>query len=288
MVGAVLPGIDSWGRGVIPIFALESHENRMFFTRVSMTKTTLSAACAALMFTAIFAVPVLSGGAAALADGTPVEKPFNPVTDTVDPDTGETFNAPPTRTQMANDAPTTYKLYVKAGGGYNYQDKQRYNGEAATFDGGLAVSGAIGYMFENNFRIEGEVNYHRNYIDRIKTAAGPYLAEPTGELSTTAFMLNGYYDIPTNMGIKPYVGGGIGYAMVEGTYENFSAEVEGISENVFAYQGIAGSNFEISDSFSLYAEYKYFATEDVNVEPAAANGNNVSHSILAGLKYNFY
>lgn len=51
---------------------------------------------------------------------------------------------------------------------------------------------------------------------------------------------------------------------------------------------IAGSNFEISyDSFSLYAEYKYFATEDVNVEPAAANGN-VSHSILAGLKYNFY
>lgn len=33
--------------------------------------------------------------------------------------------------------PTTYKLYVKAGGGYGHQDKQRYNGEAATFDGGL-------------------------------------------------------------------------------------------------------------------------------------------------------
>jgi opacity protein-like surface antigen len=60
-------------------------------------------------------------------------------------------------------------------------------------------------------------------------------------------------------------------------------------KTVFAYQGIAGVNDAITDNLSLNAEYRYFATADVDVQSGTVKSDVEyrTHNILAGARYTF-
>ena len=168
-------------------------------------------------------------------------------------------------------------LYIKGGAGWNHvEDSDVGAGVDAEFDEGYNLTGAVGYDY-GQFRSEAEVTYRNNDLDNV----GGVSAD--GDLDQTAFMVNGYYDIPTGMAITPYIGAGIGVAHVSA--DDFVAGSDE-DDDVFAYQAIAGAEVNVAPQMDLYTEYKYFATDDVDLG-TGSDFENDNHTITAGLKYSF-
>src|SRR3546814_8796276 len=77
-------------------------------------------------------------------------------------------------------------------------------------------------------------------------------------------MGNILYDIPTGLPIQPYIGVGIGGAkLFAGDVISGTTSISG-RDTRFAYQGIAGAAFNITDQLALTADYRYFGVPDVD------------------------
>lgn len=187
-------------------------------------------------------------------------------------------------------------LYGTIGGGFNWLEDQDFNTGAAfgvvgtESDTGWDIHGALGYDF-GVWRAEAEIGYSENEIDGA-SAGGVSLAGVSGETNASYFMINAYWDVPTTWWrFQPYLGGGIGMADVE--VDGFNAggvAVLNDNETVFAYQGIAGLAYHFTPEVAGMVEYRYFATEDVELTTTGGAGTDVNydnHKLLAGLRFNF-
>jgi len=161
--------------------------------------------------------------------------------------------------------------------------------------GGLGLGVAIGYGFGNSMRIEGEFAYQKNDMDKLTLS---YMGQSEsagleGETTSSAFMVNGYYDFANTSSVTPYMSAGIGYAKVE-------AEITGLSgyedmgemdlagsgdDKVLAYQIGAGAGFALSETLTLDAKYRYFATEDPDLDGAKIEYSN--HNFYFGIRLAF-
>lgn len=178
-------------------------------------------------------------------------------------------------------------------GGFNYVNDQDIevgvNTVESKLDPGFVALGGFGYDF-GSFRAEGEISYRHNEID-IHTSSFPTPGS-RGENRSIAFMANGYYDYSNPTDFTPYVGGGLGIASV--AYDDYGitgATVLSDDDWVLAYQLMAGLDYDLTDQFTLGAEYRYFATQDADIRTAAGN-NDIdveyqNHSVSLGLKYRF-
>jgi outer membrane protein OmpA-like peptidoglycan-associated protein len=157
-----------------------------------------------------------------------------------------------------------------------------------SFDTGWGILGSLGYGFDNNLRLEGELGEFRTNADKVDGAGGT-----TGRINNVDFMTNLYYDFRTGTNWTPYIGGGIGLASVDadhigvltngGSYNDSSLE--------FAYQGIAGVAYQIADNWSLTTDYRYTATTNPTFKTTAgASGDfqNASHNIVVGVRYTMH
>ncbi|MEI6426932.1 MAG: P44/Msp2 family outer membrane protein [Pseudanabaena sp. ELA607] len=143
---------------------------------------------------------------------------------------------------------------------------------------GLGVSGAVGYQFQD-FRAEGELLYVKQDLDGSSVPN----VSATGGFSTIALMANGYYDIPTGSGFKPYVGGGLGLAFVSadlGLKDNAgNAGSVSASGSSFAYQLKAGVTYAVSDNLDLGLGFRMFAQGNAKVTgTGTVNGFTASGS----------
>ena len=166
------------------------------------------------------------------------------------------------------------------------------------FDPGFSVAGSVGYGFDIGVRVEAEVNFAKNDLDEISvdgtvfgvtvTAAAPM----EGDVTTTAFMANAFYDLDTGGPWKPYAGGGIGLAIVSVN----DAEILGIpvvddDDTVFAWQVGGGVGYEITPAWILSLDYRFFATADpdfidlTGLVPFSMEYD--SHRIGVGVRYTF-
>jgi OmpA-OmpF porin, OOP family len=129
------------------------------------------------------------------------------------------------------------------------------------YNTGWELGGSGGYSFDSGFRVEGEVTYRDSNISGLSD--NPGAGDIGGNASSWAFMANGYYDIPTHSRWTPYIGGGIGLALdhleVDVPPPGPATVVDGTSTE-FAYQGIAGIGYQITEALNLALEYQYFAT----------------------------
>ncbi len=165
----------------------------------------------------------------------------------------------------------------------------------ADFDTGWGVGGAGGYGFDNGFRLEGEATYRNNDLNKL-SVSGSSAALPDTSVSSLAFMANGYYDIPTGSKWTPYVGGGVGVALDHASANlpcacgtNFSD-----TETEFAYQGIAGVGYQLTDAVNIGVEYRYFATmtphydlSSIGAPPGTyASADYASHNIMLTFRFN--
>ena len=162
------------------------------------------------------------------------------------------------------------------------------------FDSGTGFGITLGRTFDQ-FRGELEYTSRKNDIKSHSLNGGSTLAGSKGEAKSDAFMLNGYYDINTNSAFVPYLGGGIGMAKVK--FDDFGVDaipdVLNDNESQFAYQFMAGGEYRFADTWGLFAEYRYFATADVDVSTSTATGsvaNSITYktnNVLVGARFMF-
>lgn len=179
--------------------------------------------------------------------------------------------------------------YASVKGGASWVDDQDYRvggtGVSTKLDTGGIGSAAIG-MRKGPFRGEIEGLYSESEVDKHNVAGNA-----DGKTKLTAAMGNVYYDITKIDGFVPYVGGGVGYGHMK--LDNYSAGATKLvdkSDNVLAYQGIAGVSYQINPCWDVTAEYRYLGTQDASVRTAAGNKTDVSYNsnnVLVGLRYNF-
>lgn len=134
------------------------------------------------------------------------------------------------------------------------------------YDPLFGLGGALGYDF-GNFRVDGEIAFRINEINSVggtRLKGGSYTA-------AFSYMVNGYFDFPTNGPVKPYIGGGIGFATVaidwnEPGFIPFSqVPLAGGSDSGVAYQFSGGIGYEINPRSTASFGYRYFAVEELQM-----------------------
>ena len=166
--------------------------------------------------------------------------------------------------------PTCGRFYIGAFGGANWLHIGKIDGIRLKSKTGFTGALSLGYKFDNSFRIEGEVSYRRNRLDR-KHLAREFYQEDSHvkthcKLDSWSYMANFLYDFDQVScclpNVVPYVGVGLGYtrnhADLKARYGDHKADVK-ISGHGICYQGIAGVGYQLTDSTTLAVEYRYFA-----------------------------
>jgi len=165
----------------------------------------------------------------------------------------------------------------------------------AKFDPGFRVDLAGGYNISDAFALELEVGVLYNPFDikgdldgRIEVDNISYGYFHSGgkikdlDLWQIPMLINGVYTFQTDSKFKPFLGVGVGgiFTIMDG--DAISSE----SDFTFAYQGMAGLNYELSECVDLGLAYKFLGTldqefDDVETDPI------LSHSFLLSLTWRF-
>ncbi|MEE4200439.1 outer membrane protein, partial [Erythrobacter sp.] len=172
------------------------------------------------------------------------------------------------------------------------------NGAFGDTDTGFDIDAVFGYDF-GAFRLEAEAGYKQQGYDTL-TIVSPNngagvpvgtVVEPDSDFSSISGMVNGLLEFGSDDGVQFFVGGGVGIARVD-----LDVNVPGLgsladdSATDFAYQGLAGLRFAVTDNLDLGLKYRYFVVDEFEFE--GSNGDPLevdaqTHSILASVLYNF-
>ncbi len=163
-------------------------------------------------------------------------------------------------------------------------------GQAAYKDGYIgAIQG--GYGLNSGFRLELEGAFRRNQVNQVQ-----YGLQGEGSSSNTTISVNGFYDIPVDFVIKPYVGFGVGAAEYSPYHLTaISNPAPGIFTGIarqsgdawnFAYQAIGGVSYNIDANLALSLEYRFFDLPDQH-HPAGTVNDYQSNSAMVGIRYSF-
>ena len=150
-------------------------------------------------------------------------------------------------------------------------------------DNGLALGLAAGYGFANNTRLEAELAYQKNDLDKAAWRGNE--RNLTGDTSSTALLINGYYDFVNKSPMTPFISAGAGLARVD--INDMNVVGSGIpntneDDTVFAYQIGAGVGFAVSPKVNLDLKYRYLGTSDP--EFGTADAEYSSHNVYAGVR----
>ncbi|MCE9522402.1 MAG: porin family protein [Alphaproteobacteria bacterium] len=115
-----------------------------------------------------------------------------------------------------------------------------------SLDTGWAVNGSIGANVGKNIRLEAELGYASQVFGG------------TGDLTHSSIMANALYDIPMAKGITVSLGAGLGFERVTTDMKDLTPPL-GLSDHSssFAFQGLIGVAYELSESLDLTLNYRY-------------------------------
>lgn len=176
-------------------------------------------------------------------------------------------------------------FYIGAGGGIQHKESTKgdlFGGAAragSTYDDlGWTANIAGGYDFGDGPRIELEGTYLRTGVKR--SYSSPAGISTGGSPEVWAGLVNFLYDFDLGLPLKPYLGGGIGYARTD---------IGGSKDWGFAYQGIAGMSFDLMPQLKATLDYRYLATEKVNHGTNVGSyGDESAHHVgMLGLRWTF-
>jgi len=198
-------------------------------------------------------------------------------------------------------------LYVGAEGAYNIESSSKakdvfVNG-AATGDvdrislkNGWGGEGSVGYGFGNGFRVEIEGDYLENRFSKTKTNG--VAAYANGKESKYGAFANALYDFDIGLPyIYPYVGGGVGWQLVD--FNDYTTGPISVNKTkgAFAYQGIAGISVPIPQvpGLSGIVEYRFigiansrkYSGSDAGLPLSFKVEHEYNNSIMVGLRYAF-
>ena len=152
-------------------------------------------------------------------------------------------------------------------------------------NGALAVGAKMGML-----RAEIEAVYRYNPNDKFDQGGTPQGAD--GSLSTAHLFLNGYIEFDLLGVITPYAGLGVGYGTVNLNLKQLDGTVVADDkDDVYSYQLMAGAAVNVTENFSLTAEYRYFdsitdAELTLSNTPGLIENSDIrSHEIRFGIRY---
>ncbi|PZN97193.1 MAG: hypothetical protein DCF31_01745 [Alphaproteobacteria bacterium] len=202
---------------------------------------------------------------------------------------------------LATAASAQVAPYVAVTGGLTFpKDIQTDTGISGDLKNGYAFTIAAGTGL-GPIRAEIEGSYRRSSVDG---ARGFGLELPgTGSASALSAMANAYFDPAFNIGpLQPYVGGGIGISRFRASDIGavglpFGGPVTSFGpisgdRTGFAWQLMAGVGIALTETTSITAGYRYFATPGVTVRnvpqfnAVRIDGLKI-HAVEAGLRFSF-
>ena len=174
--------------------------------------------------------------------------------------------------------------YLSGNIGFSFHTDGDISGSVNEFDHdpGLAVNGALGVGLGPMFRVEGEIAWHVNGAD-VSTVPQDFT------FSVVTFMGNGYLDFPTNSPLRPYVGAGVGFGVVN-VQEDFSGFTASDSDAVAAFQFMTGVGYDISPRATFTFGYRYLTTSDPSFQLPVSGAFETeynSHDFLFGARFRF-
>ena len=139
------------------------------------------------------------------------------------------------------------------------------NGAAFDLDDGWMASLGAGYGFLNGFRAEGALDYRTNEVEGLDVDADAW-----------ALMANLYYDFNRGGTLQPYLGLGAGWV---------NLDIDDEDEDGWAYQGLAGIGWRVTEQTTIDLGYRYF--EAPEVEFAGGDVDYTHQAVTLGLRYAF-
>jgi opacity protein-like surface antigen len=167
------------------------------------------------------------------------------------------------------------------------------------FDPGINIGATGGYDF-GFLRLEGEMSYKRGELTKVtEQTFGTRYINVDGHLGAFAMMVNGFFDLHNESPVTPYLGGGMGFAVLglsdtrgvdanTGTLNNHIFQSD--DDTVFAYQAGAGLEIALNRHFSLDLGYRYFGTSRGSFRKDWPNSTELkleSHNAAVGLRLKF-
>lgn len=146
---------------------------------------------------------------------------------------------------------------------------------------GFAVGAAMGYDFYGFPRIEAEIAYQNNALDKVTTGAGRVLLHE--DIDSLAILVNGYLDFTNSSLWTPFLSVGLGTALIN--VDDSTVYVGNDATAVFAYQIGAGIAYAVNPDLSLEGKYRYFATTDP--EFGKVEMEYATHNLYVGMRYSF-
>lgn len=218
------------------------------------------------------------------------------------------------------------KVHVR---GVEYFQGTSFSGEFEEHDvdGTWMLSGGIGYQVTDYFRVDATLDHHFSAAFNGSSASGvacgdadgdPLTYDPDGvcnydddsNLAVTTIMANAYVDLGNYAGFTPYVGGGLGGALVHwddlsndetctGTCTGVAGDSnhDGIGDWRFAYALHAGVSYDLNASLKLDAGYTFKHIDGgtmFDFDGASGSGPQgfdegiKIHTVRAGLRWNLH
>lgn len=198
-----------------------------------------------------------------------------------------------------------------------------------------ALSGdvGVGYQFNSVFRSDVTAGFRRNFSQTLRsddqcvvnakavtnssgtvTGSTPVYdaCKATGRVKLTRYpiLANAYFDLGNYGGFRPYIGAGVGVALVTSRYDRTELRSDGTSYNVsftdpysgqsvslnnnvsgkkarmnVAYALMAGVAYDISDGLAVDVGYRFMDMGKLNIPGVASNARLTSHEARVGLRY---
>lgn len=155
------------------------------------------------------------------------------------------------------------------------------------FENGWAGLAEVGYALDGRWRIELEGGYRRNDLDKVNG-----VSVGLGDLRNYTGFVNAIWDAPISQKWALSLGAGAGVDDVRFS-DPFGVHD---SDTVFAAQGIAGLDYQMSDHWDLFLNYRYLWADSPTFSSNAINClrigcrdsmDVVKHTITIGFRYGY-
>ena len=154
-------------------------------------------------------------------------------------------------------------------------------------DTGYGVAVTLGWLFDNNWRVEAEIGHRQLGLSQI---VSPLDSNLDGTLDITTALVNVVKDFRGKSFITPYCGLGVGVGFhkitigsIAGTRPTFGIQQDGIS---IVYQALLGVNFEVGEDVDLVVGYRFLGAFKPDFDAFALERLDI-HNFDIGIKFYF-
>lgn len=187
-------------------------------------------------------------------------------------------------------APARGKYYLSIFGEVGNNEDYDFVGPA-TFEGsfknGWGVGASVGRRFGDSLRGELEYSYREVEGDEWIVNGNP--GNWSGDFASGSLMANALLDLNSLSfaGIQPYVGAGLGFAVLDGDMTTAVGTLD-IDETNFAWQAIAGASVPLGNH-EFFAEYHFIDSGSVDILNGAGTSigseDVQAHFAFIGLRF---